>query len=444
MNRYTMRPSRAAVDLLELMFSRAGLVAAGVALQSLLAWQLGPSGRGEFAVCMAFAYITAALMTFGMDWACSYFIASQQIPVNQTLSAALGMIITMIPIGASLAFATTFLPVAFFEKASPEYFHLAIAWSVTIMAMKYASSALRGFSDFRSLAKTAVLNSCAAFLATAFLLVLCDLHVAGPILAISACNLATAGVIFFRVKRQRSVRLTWPETSTLARMFHYACRVYPGTLGMLMNAQLGMLILPFFLQQEHLGLFAVAMGAAGQIIAISDLTLTVLHPKIASSDSGRADLMAHCCAVLSGVVFVVCVVACVAAPVIFPMLFSPAFAKATHLFWILSPGIWLRAVSKTLFAYFNGSNRPEIVSQTTMLNVGSTAVLLFALVPFYGLYGAAMATCLGHLLSSVHSMFKFRQYTSYGFWSLLVPSRSTWAFLRRHLNANRIQPAVQH
>ncbi len=64
-------------------------LAVGLGTQSVLAWMLGPAGRGEYAVCMLFGGIFGVIFTFGTDRAAQYFVMSKEQSLSHAGSVAI-------------------------------------------------------------------------------------------------------------------------------------------------------------------------------------------------------------------------------------------------------------------------------------------------------------------------------------------------------------------
>src|SRR6478735_1631870 len=68
---------------------QAWTLVAGLATQSVLAWMLGPAGRGAYAVCLLFAAIMAGVFNSGIDRAAQYFVMSNRQSMSEGTSVAI-------------------------------------------------------------------------------------------------------------------------------------------------------------------------------------------------------------------------------------------------------------------------------------------------------------------------------------------------------------------
>ena len=116
--------------------SKIAVVLISIGIQSSLAWILGPSGRGSYAVCIIFASLLSLIFVIGYDIAVTYFVASKKISISEGIiySFLYGGIGSALAIFAGLI-AMTF-PLAFFSKASTQSFHLSLI-SIPISLFSY-------------------------------------------------------------------------------------------------------------------------------------------------------------------------------------------------------------------------------------------------------------------------------------------------------------------
>jgi len=203
------------------------------------------------------------------------------------------------------------------------------------------------------------------------------------------------------LKREYELSWEYPAWEKIRDEVHYGMRTFWGTFGMLANAQIGTILLAFFVDEGQLGLFAVAMGFLAQIITLSDVVGAVVQPRVSADEEGRPELVAMCSRLVVALSVMACLSILVFSRPLVSILFSKEFMPVVPLLFILTPGIVLRCAGKSLFPYFNGTNHPGVVSIATFLNFVVNILLLILLVPKYALAGAAFAAVGGYAVSTV-------------------------------------------
>ena len=98
------------------MATRVGVLLSGIAVQSLLAYALLPTGRGEFAVCILFAALLGVLLTPGSDAGAQYFVMAKEISVSQGVSVSL--LICLVGAGLATALSISLITIGMVSRSA--------------------------------------------------------------------------------------------------------------------------------------------------------------------------------------------------------------------------------------------------------------------------------------------------------------------------------------
>ncbi|MBA7506225.1 hypothetical protein ES706_04906 [subsurface metagenome] len=413
--------------------SKLMILCTGIGVQSCLAWFLGPSGRGSYAVCMVFATLLNLVFVVGCDVACIYFVSSKRFSISEGLIHVLiyGAIGSGLAIAAGLTLIQ--LPLSFVDKAAPTSFYLAlvsipiVVFSMTFMRLL---TAVRQFGWFATMS---VMHGLGHLLFTIVFVWVLSWEVNGALLAILTANMAiiVSTLLFFRWKYD----LTWekPSLESLWEMFHYGARHYIGKIGNQVNFRIGTIILALFATKEEVGLFAVASQMAAQAIMIPDAVTTILIPRVAGDKEGKRELVAQCSR-LSGLVcgMLLLILAVFARPIV-AVLFSRSFLPAVPLIQILAVGVVVRCACKVFVSYLVGTNRPGIASTGVAIGTVVNLVTLWLLLPVMGLPGAAIGMVAGYFVSSTFLTLGFSRFSGLSFAEIWWYRRADWAFLNKSI-----------
>lgn len=406
-------------DLIVTMASRVGVFALTLILQAVLAWMLGPEGRGEYAVCLTFSMLASAVFLFGMDWSLSHYSANGTLGRRQ--SAMLGLVVPMVLglVAYPVLYLVIDLPFAFFEQVGRETFELSILWAISLVFHLVAWAMLRGHRMFSVLAIVA-LAKIGITLAGAFcLLHFTDLGVAAPILSdtVSGYVMGLVACAYLWFPGQGPTSVSWP---VIRKAVNYGSRAFPGAIGNALNLRLTLIALTFYVGTEEIGYFALALALLTQLGTVSDVVGSVIMPRNAADKDGRPELTGFAARCVSSVTFFLATLLVFAADWLIPLLFSADFLPAVGLLWILFPAIWLRAVSKIIFHFFNGIHKPHVVSINTLLSIVMQVVLLVLLLPNFGATGAAVAMSVAVMISFSHIAYIYSLHTETRFPKLLL------------------------
>jgi len=423
-----------------MLTSRGMCMALTLAYQSILAKFLGPGGRGEYALCVMFATLGYVGLLLGIDWAISYFVSAGRISRNQAYSTALVGALLVFVVGGVLGSLVIRIPIEFFTKASPAAFQMAVLWIPFLALTCCMEGALRGLREFRFLSLLMPLRWLSVIAATVILVKLVGMGATGPIVADIAATIIVTVIVLTRARVKYAFRPQLPSWKSIREMVHYGMRILVSSVGMLVNARIGTLLLGFFATTEQIGQFAVAMGVMAVIISVSDVTGQVIQPRVARDEKGRPELVALCARELALLSTVAIAAILLLAKPLFSVVFTKEFYPAIPLLWILAPAVIIRCASKCLLPYFNGTNRPGIGSIATVVNLAVNLGLLIVLLPRLGLPGAAWAASVSYIACAVVLVFFFGRCSGVKAWAVFFPRPGDWRSVRSYLRGRAAPP----
>ena len=188
-NSITTTQTSGVEDVVVSMATRVGILLSGVAIQSLLAYALLPAGRGEFAVCILFATLVGVLFTPGADAGTQYFVMIKRINVSQGVVVSLAICLCGAAVAAALAIPLINSNVAFFQKAEPTSFYVALVLIPLAAFSNAVQHQLAGLRRFKVLALCSLVQTVANGLAVVCLVVVLKRGVDGALFAACVGNL---------------------------------------------------------------------------------------------------------------------------------------------------------------------------------------------------------------------------------------------------------------
>ncbi len=172
----------------------------------------------------------------------------------------------------------------------------------------------------------------------------------------------------------------------------------PATL----NAQLDQLVLSQAVPSADLGRYAIAVSLTLLPIPVVSAIGNVAFPRLASSTgSSMSTYRVQQLAVLGAAALAtgfLCPLA-LGAYWLVPMVFGAGYRGVVPLLWIMTPGaIWL-ACNQVVGDVLRGRKLPIVVARAEGIAVVFTIVLLFAMLPFIGVYSAAIASTIAYAVA---------------------------------------------
>lgn len=382
-------------DVVVSMATRVGVLVAGIAIQSLLAYVLLPLGRGEFAVCILFSALAAVLFTPGADAGSQYFVMGKYITVSQGIAVSLAICLGGAAAAAALAIPLIQSNAAFFQKAERTSFHVTLALIPLTAFSNAVQHQLAGLRRFRTLALFALVQTATNGLALVLLVLVLQFGVVGALLSVCLSNLTMIVLCLHDLRRHAGLTAEFPVRSAFGQVLRYGFRYYVARIGWGIDLRIGVLLLSLFAGRAEIGLFAVASGLMMRFVMISNAVFAPLLPRTTSHDAGRPHLVAFCARITTWITGAALVLLLAIHIPLVRILLSDEFLDAAPLIRIIAPGILVFAGGNILTAYFRGVGRPDICSWAVALGLSLNLLLVPALYPTIGVSGAAWAMTAG-------------------------------------------------
>lgn len=375
-------------------------VSTGAAALSALvvATSLGAKGAGVFALARVVPTVIAAVLGAGITISNPYLIAAHKFPVQAVTETtiALGLLIGALGWGGWLLAGELLRPHFYAELPPLTAVLFGLGIPLTLLR-HYLTSIQQGLQTWGE----ANAVTCADDVGT-LLLVLpllwshahaTDVVVLAPMGGVAAsCGLAIA--LLWR----RGIR-PWPRLHwrLAVEAMWLGLKGHGGRIANMLTWRLDVMILAALASVEVVGCYAVASKAAELFRPLSQSLSFVLRPFIASVSAWEARTRG---VVLYRRTFVlnlaaVLIMAVAGGPLIVG-LFGAEFAAAVPAFQILLVGLAAHGADGVLSGYNVGIGRPELNTYTALVGLLVTLVGDLALIPSYGLIGAAIASSVAY------------------------------------------------
>ena len=429
--------SSGARDTAITFFTRLSVMAASLGIQSALAWFLGPTGRGSYAVCILFAMFLGVVFTLSVDRAGQYLIASGRARVVDGVLVTLAAGLAGSALGVAVGYVLIQSGAEFFTKATTLSFRLSLILVPLNVLSESLIFLLMGIRRFAWMSRIAVVRVITHLAATLVLVWGLDLGVNGALVALMLGNAVSIVVGLSFLRSQYGLAPRRLRGRDFAALLSFGVRYWVANLGSQMNFRIGTVVLAWFVTTPEIGIFAAAASLVSRVLLIPDAIEAALLPRVARDPEGRSELVAQVARlslIACGVVLAVLVI--VSRPLI-ALLFSRDFLPAVPLIWMIAVGMLVHAGSKVLGAYFMGINRPAVCSWSVVLAVLANFGALMILLPAIGLHGAAWAMSIGYLVRTTVLVLSFRTATRQTFGETWLPRRADIALLKSLARSGR-------
>ena len=382
----------------------------------LLARYLGPDGLGLFSIAIMIAGIIELLATLGIDGAVTKYVAEykgHKGKINSLVSSAL---ITVLIIGvitsiALFVFSNTIAnifnmpPLSLLLKIYALVFPFSLAHAIII-------SLFNGLREMRYYAFIRILQ---ASLALTFILALLmlGLGVVGAILGTVFAIFVTMSLATVIMKR--FVRFTFSDYKKTTKMLaSFGSRLVGANMINEIYSYADTLMIGYFLTSTEVGYYAVAISLSRFFWLVPRAMSTVAYPAI-SEYWAKGNYQATSKLVDKSTKYSACILIFAGMSVIFfakdiiAFVFAPEFLPAVLPLAILIIGTVTSGILRSVGGIFASVGKPDLILKISAIGAVGDVILNIALIPTYGIIGAATATTAAYVLNVVITIYFLRR-----------------------------------
>ena len=406
----------------------------GFASSVALARGLGPADRGLLGIMSSVVNVVLAVAGLGLPFAVAYYASRRKAKTDELLGNN---------IAYAAVLALVFVP-AFWLLHGSISDALArgrggLLWALAAVMVPLSflnwtlNNQLVGQLRFFAWNALGVLSKLVMLAGVVALVLVAGLGVKGGLAAMIAAELALIVgplAILLRNARPRFDRGLFRATTS------YGLRVQVGTIFQIVNYRLDVIVAQFFLPLRVVGYYVVAEFIAELVVTVSSSFGTSILPLV-SHYEGTEDQRATTIAAIRhhGVMAALgTAVNAVFGPLLIFFAYGRSFHGAIVPMLILLPGMWFLGTGAVVGGALRGRGRPGLASTVAGVAVLFTVALDLALIPPFGITGAAVASVIAYSILGLVSLATLSRVSGIPVRTLVVP---TAADLRRYPAAIR-------
>jgi O-antigen/teichoic acid export membrane protein len=367
--------------------------ACGLVTGALLARLLGPGGRGELAAVTLWPEVLVLVAGLGAPHTIAYLVSRRPEETRRVYANALALGVAQAAV--VLALGALVVPLAL----APRYHHTL---GVALLYLAFAPMAIFGaihagllqgrlrmarHSAHRLLPVATYLLGLVLAWALRGMLTVRGVVL---ILALSQVVSVAAGMLLARGLLAGGADL---DRGLQGEMVRFGLKTQAAQATQGVNARVGALALSLTASAAALGWYAVAAGITGFFVTFGQAIGVVILPDVAGREESTrplrvAVLMRRSLLLLAPLAGALALVA----PWLVPALFGREFSPAVRVTQVLAAAALFVSLSAVLSDGFRGMSRPGVPAAAEAASLAVAALLLWLLIPRYGLMGAATAT----------------------------------------------------
>jgi O-antigen/teichoic acid export membrane protein len=358
----------------------------------IVARALGPTMRGEYAAIIAWFGISCMIGQMGLPAALCFYISRDPLRARDYVATSR----TMMLITGVLTLLAGFLLARILSRGNPEFadgYRIAFGASiVTYVGISYTYSLQPRHLSLWNVVRTIQPVLSLLVMGILWLLRLLTLDAALFILAATLTLQLGCGYWY---SRRNGLAPGHGRISLIRPLAAYGIAQIAALTPSTLNAQLDQLVLSQTVAPADLGRYAIAVSLTSLpiplVAAIGNVTFPRLAAQQAVTDTTRR-MQHHAIVASAGIATAILVPLALVAYWLIPFLFGAGYRGAVPLLWILTPGAIFLACGQVAGDLLRGRNHPAVVAWAQGLAAVFTVVLLVALLPIVGVYGAAIAS----------------------------------------------------
>jgi O-antigen/teichoic acid export membrane protein len=362
----------------------------------IIARAVGPTVRGEYAAITSWFVLLLIVGGMGQPAALCYYVAKDPLRAREYVATSRAMMLTT----GTVAFMVGIILAPVLARGVPTVTAgYRIAFSVSIAA--FVGTSFTASLQARDLRQWNIVRLTQPTLSLTATVVLWRLHrlTLDVALTVLAATMLMQFIWAYYCCRRVDLVPGRARAALIRPLAAYGGAQIAALAPATLNAQLDQLVLSQTVPAADLGRYAIAVSLSLLPMPLVAAIGNVAFPRLAAQH--EVTDATHQLQRLS--VFVsASLAAAVMLPLagvshwLVPLAFGPAYSGAVPLLWILTPGSVFLACGQVTGDLLRGRHHPAVVAWAQGIAAIFTVVLLLALLPFVGVYGAAIASTVSY------------------------------------------------
>lgn len=387
-------------NVLETYGTRILVVFVTFATTVVVARELGPTGRGLYAVAVTLGAIGAQFGNFGLHASNVYFVAKDR----TRLPALIGNTLAVVAISCLVAALSGILFV-YWPRFSPLHgtlLLLAMAFVPISLAYLLTQGLLLGINEVRAYNN---IESAGKILALALISVLAVFRGQTVELFFAATSLSVVMTFLWALRRLRRVsaaplRVSW---AVFRQSIGIGLRAYAIAFFGFLLLRIDLLMVKYMLGPTEAGYYSISQILAENTMMFPVVIGLLLFPKLSALKEmeQKARLANKAVLVTAALMLPAVVIAVLAAAPVISLAFGRNFLPAVGPFVWLMPGTYFLGLETVMVQLLNSEGFPPIIVVAWIVDTLINVALNFWAIPRYGIAGASIASSACYFLMFV-------------------------------------------
>jgi O-antigen/teichoic acid export membrane protein len=419
---FNLKLSKTMKDIQWSFISLATASFAHLLLRIVLGKALGPSGLGLYTLVFTIYMLGMQFAAFGIGIALTKYVAEyyNDLPKIQNFisSGILGSLISGSLMGVLMYLLSGFISLRLFHN--PEMVALLELTSFCfpfISMQKAVIGTLNGLREMKLFAFVNILQHVSVMIVSIAFVLLLNMNVKGAVLGFVIPTIAVGlfSLVFTRKYFIFDPAVLITDLANLKELLWFGFYIVLANSIGLINTQIDSLMLGYFMNEVDVGYYAVAVIFVEGLKLIPDAVQKVTTPSIASY-YGKRDYQKIINLVKSSMlkVFLITLILSFVllgfGRLLIEILFSEEFLPAYYPLIILLLGCSIHAPVLSIAGTLPSIGKVALMSKLSFICAGMNTLLNILLIPKYGIIGAAIATSVSLIFTSLVKLYFIKVY----------------------------------
>ena len=372
----------------------------------IMARYLGPDGFGLFSMAIMIVGIIELIALFGIGGALVKFVAEYKERKEKVYSLFSSAFLTILIVGIIVSSALFVFSNTFANVFNMPSLSLLLKIYALVLPLSLANGIIGSyFNGLREMGYCAFFSVLHASLALAFILtfLIIGLGVEGAMLGTVFAIFVTLSVAIVLVKK--FIRFTFSDYKKNTKMLaSFGSRFVGASMIGEIHSSIDIIMIGYFLTSTEVGYYAIAISLSRFFWLVPRAMSTVAYPAM-SEYWAKDNYQAINKLVDKSTKYSACILIFAGMSVIFfatdiiAFLFTPEFLPAVLPLTILIIGTVTVGILSSIGLIFASTGKINLVLKISAIGAIGAVILNIALIPTYGIIGAATATTASHVLS---------------------------------------------
>jgi len=374
----------------------------------IIARTLGPSGKGAALIVLLIGNLLALVLNCGISFSNVYFTASGKISPSKLLQNS--VLFTILMTGLGVVLVTIVSATGLTQKLIPGISSGLLLAGVVVLPFLLLNAMLacllQGLQQIITVNIINFLQALCNVVLIIILVVFFRFGIWGAVLATQVATVFAVGAKFFVLCGQGLE--AWPkwDSPVVRETLNYGAKCYVANIMQFFNFRLDSLIVNVYLGASGTGLYSVSVALAELLWYLPNAAAYVLFPKSAEIEAhAMRKMLPKVLFTTVGITTGTAIVLAIGGRLIIGTLYSKAFLPAYGPLLALLPGVICLGAANVLLANLSGSGHPIYQSMSVGASLVFTISLDFALIPQYGIMGAAVASSISYFVGFLAAVY---------------------------------------